>query len=119
MSHTVQKLPYFFINETASELQTAQKSYKLPCLLRSDSNNICVLSHHASLKNTLLDLTLSLKPVIILIGTPLQVSAQEQREWVVFGQEHGFIFQWQNRHRTIEIFNLLCEEKRICLAFLI
>lgn len=118
MSHSLQKMPPLFIDEASFELQTPYQSYKLPCILRSDCDAITLYHQETSLKKNLLSLSLPQTPVIVLIGRSLQASPQEQGEWVVFGQKHGFIFQWQNMHRAIEIFNLLCAEKRFCLAFL-
>lgn len=94
------------------------RQISLPCYLTNSneahefSSNACIL--------TLLTKNCSYLPgTIVLIGIEQTISPKIQKDWLIFGQEYGFIFQWLKTIRAIETFNLLTLEKRNCLLLVL
>lgn len=118
MSHTLLRLHGCELNLEENILCAGSKKLSLPCCLTTFSEPY-EFSAQMNLYHLLLESVQPSQPLITLMGCEQNISALTQKNWMVFGQEHGFIFQWFKTHRAIEAFNLLNFEKRLCIAIII
>ena len=117
MSGELSLLPLTSLSSQEGFIFRSQK-HTQPCLVASHGASY-LWPEHLSLCEFISLHKIQNYSVICLITANRPLPAIEQKKWVIWGQEFGFLFQWMPLQAVIETFNSLITENRRCQAVLI